>query len=269
MSLMSHPPLTPSAEEGFTLVELLVSLVVSIVVLGAILATIEFALRQETNITDRVDANQIGRTAMTTIITELHSSCTGFGTTAIQAPASKPTEPLASTGPLDLWFLSAYGNASSEKATLTGVTEHDIHWAETGKSTTAPIKTLGTLTDYAFASTGGSSPKWQFPELSIAKAKARVLAKNVVPPEGPTIFQYYRYKTTNSEATNGQLVALTTAELPTATGNQEVAKVAVNFTQAPASADTRPGRTVSLSNSVVLRFNSSQPGAEVVNSPCA
>ena len=64
-------------------------------------------------------------------------------------------------------------------------------------------------------------------------------------------------------------MALTPAQIPTATANKEVAKVTISFTQAPASADTRTGRTASLSNSVVLRFNSSKPGAEVVNLPCA
>jgi type II secretory pathway pseudopilin PulG len=266
MPLTADPSLalTPSAEQGFTLIELLVSLVVSIVVLGAILATLEFALRQETNITDRVDANQIGRTALSTIIAELHSSCTGFGATAIQAPASKPTEPLASTGPVDLWFLSSFGNSSSEEAVLKGVTEHDIHWVSTGKSNTG--RTLGTLTDYAFKSEGGSSPNWTFPELKVANAKAKVLAMNVIPLEiagVSTIFQYSKYNN------KGEELALKSSELPTATANKEVAKVTTTFTQAPTNGDTRLGRTANLSDSAVLRFNSTQVGAEVVNNPCA
>ena len=88
---------------GFTLIELLVVIVVSIVVLGAILATLEFALRQETNITARVDANQIGRTVLRTAAT-VGVTATVLGVTLAAAalwafespppvPPAEPTRP--------------------------------------------------------------------------------------------------------------------------------------------------------------------------------
>jgi hypothetical protein len=266
MLMSFHPPrpVTLASEGGFTLIELLVTLLTATIVIGAVLGMLEFALRQQSRITDRVQADQIGRLAMGKVIDELHSSCSGFGATAIQAPSTTPASPLASTGALDLWFLSAYGNPSSANAVLTGVTEHDIHWASTGTSNTG--EALGTLTDYAFASTGGSAPSWTFPALTVANAKATRLAPSLIPPKisgVSTIFQYYKYKN------NGQPVALSAAELPTATSNQEVAKVTVSFTQAPEDGDTRAGRLTSFSDSAVLRFNSTVNAAGAENVPCA
>jgi hypothetical protein len=237
-------------------------MVTSIAVIGALLAIVEFSLAEDARVTDRVQADQAGRTALTRITDELHSSCIGFGATAIQAPSVTPTSPLATTGAVDLWFLSAYGNASSANAVLTGVTEHDIKWTSTGTSNTG--QTLGTLTDYRFPSTGGSAPNWQFPALNIANAHAVVLSKNAVPPQisgTSTIFQYSKYNAT------GQLSALTSGELPSVTEKGEVAKVTISFSQAPEDGDTRADRIANLSDSVLLRFNSSQPGTQ--NRPCA
>lgn len=256
------PALTPSAEHGFTLVELLAAMVASIAVIGALLAIIDLSLAEDARVTDRVQADQVGRTALTRITDELHSSCTGFGATAIQAPGVTPSSPLAMTGPVDLWFLSAYGNASSANAVLTGVTEHDVKWVSTGTSNTG--QALGTLTDYRFTSTGGSAPNWQFPALSVANAHAVVLAKNTIAPQisgVATLFQYYKYNAT------GQLLALSSGEVSSATEKGEVAKVAISFIQAPEDGDTRADRIANLSDAVVLRFNSSQTATQ--NKPCA
>ncbi|HYM44885.1 MAG TPA: hypothetical protein VES65_01825 [Solirubrobacteraceae bacterium] len=274
---MLTPRLTPGAEHGVTLVELVVAMATGVVVTGALLAIVVISLRQEARITDKAQADQIGRTAMSNVVDELHSSCTGFGAAAIQGPASTPTSPLAATGPVNLWFLSAYGGSSSGAAVLSGVTEHDINWTSTGTSDTG--ETLGTLTDYAFASTGGASPKWTFPTLSVANAKARVLAKNVIPPQvsgAATVFQFYKYDNNSASSTDGQLVALAAGELPVAQATAEkaqaaaktLAKVTIGFTQAPEGQDTRIDRTASFASAVVLHFDTSETGSEVVNSPC-
>src|ERR1700740_3101773 len=152
----SQTSLNPRSERGFTLMETLMAMVTGVIVTGALLAILEVSLRQQTRITDHAQADQIGRTRMNNIVDALHSSCTGFSATAIQAPKETPASPLAVTGPVNLWFLSAYGNSSSGAAVLTGVTEHDVNWTSTGTSNTG--LPLGTLTDYSFASTGGTSP---------------------------------------------------------------------------------------------------------------
>lgn len=265
------PPLATTAEHGFTLIELLVAMALSIIVLLALLAILEFSVGQETRISDRVQADRTGRLAMTTMVNELHSSCTGFGTTAIQAPASTPTSPLASSGSYDLWFLSAYGNASSGKALLTSVTEHDINWTKTSTSKAGSLP-LGTLTDYSFASTGGSSPNWEFPALTVANAKKSVLATNLIPVQvakvSQPIFHYFKFTTPES----GTLVELKPEGviIPTAATANEVVKVTIAFEQAANDGNTAKGYTpVAFNDSVVLRFNPAETGPEAEDQPCA
>ena len=67
MSVSSHPT-SPRAEHGFTLIELLVAMISALVVVGGLLAILEFSLRQETRISDRTQANRIGRIALTKIV---------------------------------------------------------------------------------------------------------------------------------------------------------------------------------------------------------
>src|SRR5271154_1653663 len=247
-----------SEEEGFTLIELLVSMLTSVVVVGALFAVLLISTHQSSRTTDYVQSNQLGRDAMTNILEELHSACTGAGTggySAIQKPTIVPTSPLAETGATNLWFVSTYGTPSSATAELKEVTEHDINWTET--STTKTGLKLGKLTDYAFVGTG-TAGTWTFPSpLSTANAKARVLAENVIAPKEGTgpIFQYFSYYDNQAEANYGQLetTALTTplsskAEETNFAGG--VAQVVISFTQAPPDKNTQLSRTANFSNAV-------------------
>jgi hypothetical protein len=269
-------PLAAAAEHGTTLMELLVAMLCSIIVLGALLAILEFSLGQESRIADDVQADQIGRTVMTKIVEGLHSSCAGNGTNAIQVPSPTPktwTTPLEATNRTNLWFVSAYGSTSAGAAEVTEAFVHDINWNSTGK-TTSSGKQIGTLTDYVFQGTG-SPDKWTFPEFTVANAKARLLAENVIAPfveeeakQKPTIFQYAKYNNNTSESLYGHLVPLLTSSgVSTAAKEGEIAEVTISFTQASESGNTETNRTASQNDSVVLRFNSSQTG-EVVNHPC-
>jgi prepilin-type N-terminal cleavage/methylation domain-containing protein len=271
--MLSSRPASPdrlSCERGFTLIELLVAMVAGVVVIGGLLATLEVSLRQETRISDRVQADRIGRTALSAMLNELHSSCTGFGSTAIQAPSTTPTSPLAATGALNLWFLTAYGSASSGEAAIKAVTEHDVNWTATGTSNTG--ESLGTLTDYSWTDTGGEPPNfaWTFPAtLSTTTANsAHVLATNVIPAEASTIFKYYKYDTTAADSTYGELVQMGSSELPpTTTTAKKIAKVAIAFKQAPEHGDTREGHTTSFSGGVNLRLTPTETPGEA--STCA
>jgi type II secretory pathway component PulJ len=264
---------SPAEELGTTLIELLVAMLTAIVVLFALLAILQFSTNQNARISDRVQANRLGRVAMAKITDELHSACTGFEATAIQAPGETPAAPLASTGATDLWFVSDYGNTNSGSATDSEVIEHDIHWAANKapqELKTPTGQTLGTLTDYRFPSTGGTPAKWEFPPLTLANetADAHVLSTNVVAPTlpaTPTLFHYFKFE---SETTS-KLAELTSAQAATAAGKGEIAKVSINFTQAPEAKDTTPTSAVSLSDSVLLRFSPPETGTEAENTPCA
>jgi hypothetical protein len=252
-------------ERGITLVELLVAMTMGVIVVGALLAILVISLHQETRITDSVQSDRIGRTAMTSMVDELHSSCTGFGSTAIQAPSITPTSPLASTGPLNLWFLTAYGSASSGEAAITAVTEHDVNWTSTGTSNTG--EQLGKLTDYSWNSTGGEPPNsaWTFNGvLSVSTAnRAHVLATNVIPAETSTIFHYYKYDTISTDTAYGELVPLAAGELPpTAAIAKAIAKVTIGYRQAPEHGDTRAGHTTTFSSGVSLRLTPTESNGE-------
>jgi type II secretory pathway pseudopilin PulG len=264
MSIRLPPTLTPSAEQGFTLVELMVAMLCSIIVVVALYTIVNFTLNQEVRTNEVVQVDQVGRTAMSSIVEELHSSCTGVA--PIQKPSSEPTLPLLKSGPTSMWFISAYGDAGSGNASPSEVTEHEILWT---LNETINTKKLGTLTDYAFKSEG-ESPEWTFPSPTAANAakspnKITILAKDVIPNEinsASTVFQYYKYE-------NGALV---TDKLATAAEVEQVAKVTIGFSQASTGGvgstnggDTRTGRAVSFSDSVVLRLDPTENESE---GPC-
>jgi prepilin-type N-terminal cleavage/methylation domain-containing protein len=252
-------------ERGFTLIELLVAIVAGVIVTGAALAILEVSTRQATRISDATQANRAGRGALNVILEELHSSCTGFGTTAIQVPSTTPVSPLAATGSLNLWYLSAYGNPTSAEPAVSKVVEHDINWTATETSNTG--EQLGTLRDYAFTGSG-SAPNWSFPTLSTANATVKVLATNVVLSTPGTLFSYLRYDTNSANTkTYGTLVPIASGEVGTMATNQKIAQVKIAFSQAPEKGDTTRGHTASFSGAAVLRLTPPEAGSE--GSPCA
>lgn len=220
------------------------AMVTGIIVTSALLAILEFSLREQSQITDRTQANQIGRTAMSNIVDELHSSCTGAR--PIQEPSTLPSG-LEKTSINNLWFISSYGTENSGKPLIEEAYEHDINW--TLKETDSSGNKLGTLTDYSFKSISGNSQTgWIFPT---TYTKKRIISTNVIAATSG-IFKYYKYNS------SGQLTEiLPSAELPlsTATAAENVAKVAVNFTQAPEDAEVSNGRTAAFSDSVVMRLD--------------
>jgi prepilin-type N-terminal cleavage/methylation domain-containing protein len=256
-------------ERGLTLIELLVSMTAGVVVVAGATLILVVALRQNTRVTDAVQADSIGRTTLNQIVDDLRSSCTGFGSSSIQAPSSTPVLPLVSTGPLSLWFLTAYGNETSGAATVKRVMLHDIAWTSTGTSNTK--EALGKLVDYSWTGTGEPpSTPWTFPSgLSPTTANfTHVLATNVIPGASSQIFSYWKYDTTPTDKTFGQLVELVPAELPpTAIAAKRIAQVTIAYTQAPERGDTRTGHTTRFSDSVTLRLTPPESNSE--GSTCA
>lgn len=235
------------------MIELVIAMASAAIVIAALVTILQVTYGQETRTTDHTQANQIGRTAMNKILEELHSSCTGIA--PIQKGTAVSELGLETTGPLNLWFISVYGSPTSGVASLENATEHDINWAKTGTSNTG--ETLGTLTDYEFASSGKDPAEWTF---STAKANMtkKILAKNVIPLTvngKSTIFQFYHYS-------SGKFVSETPGSAEAA---EKVAKVTIGFTQAPEDADTRYGRPVSLSDAAVFRLDPTESSSE---GPC-
>jgi prepilin-type N-terminal cleavage/methylation domain-containing protein len=249
-----------SEQHGFTLIEMLVAIIAGLIVTAAALAILDFTARQTTRISDAAQANRAGRNALNVILEELHSSCTGFGATAIQTPSTTPVSPLAATGASNLWFLSAYGNPTSGEPAVSNVVQHDINWTATGTSNTG--EQLGTLRDYTFTGSG-SAPNWSFPSLSTANAGVRVLATNVTPLTTSTPFRYYRYDTNSADVeTYGKTIEVPAGEISTVATNQKIAEVKIAFKQAPEKGDTRAGHTTTFNGAALLRLTPPESGSE-------
>jgi prepilin-type N-terminal cleavage/methylation domain-containing protein len=275
--MLSYDPTASASglgdEHGFTLIELLVSMLVAFVVTGALFAILEVSLHQTALITDKVQANQMGRTAMTRIIDELHSSCIAPGFTPIQAGSSST----------ELIFKNAYSSEavilnakeSSAKTPGTGVFEHDIVWNSSAD----------TLTDFVYKSESGEGETAKFPELDYSPttheaphatpAKGIRLASNVTESEENgkpvSIFTYekYRLETVGTGSTTTPVSTLTTmASTLKAEEAEEAASVVVRFRQAPFDGKTERDRAVDLSNQVTLAFSAPEATTPIHDQPC-
>jgi Tfp pilus assembly protein PilW len=256
-------------DQGFSLIELLVAMLSAVVVTGALFAILNISLRETSLVSDKVQANQLGRTAMTRIIDELHSACLSQGFRPIQAESSAN----------ELRFVNAYSteavipNAKEAKVSGTGAFEHQIVWSSSAK----------TLTDYTYKSTSGEGSAVVFPAITSNHANATptsgvMLAKNVTQSENSAkepipIFQYYKYNTESISSSSTAVTTLEEQKLPT-TGffitkeAENVAAVLISFREAPSDGKTERDQYVDLSNQVTLAFDAPNAETPIVDSPC-
>ena len=244
-------------DAGFTLIEVLVAMVIGIIVTGALFAILEVSLHQTARINDRVQATQLGRTAMTKMIDELHSGC-----------LAREFAPVKSgSGPKELKFATGF----SEKTQLepSEVFEHRITWDE---------KEPGKLTDYTYNAEKASVwPAFKFEEAKLASKE--LVASNVYratnkAKEKVPIFQYYKYATKaslgTSETASSTLtqIALGEKETLTAEGAKSVAAVQLSFSQAPTDNNLALNRPVEFSNLVTFAFASPASESTITDGPC-
>ncbi len=269
-------------DRGFTMIELLVSMLTATIVIGALFATLEISRSQTTLVSDKVQANQIGRTAMTRIIDELHSSCLSPGFAPMQEKSNES----------ELIFKNAYSEeavlpnakAAEEKSKPgTGVFEHQIVWSSTAK----------TLTDFVYKSTSGEGPEAVLPtpdysstthEAANAEPKKGVLLASNVTQTGTTpIFQYYKYNTISTGSTTTPESTLTPFSLTyiplkkeTESGSkvekensaENVAAVLVSFRVAPVDSKAEHDQYIDLSNQVTFAFSAPNVETPIKYTPC-
>jgi prepilin-type N-terminal cleavage/methylation domain-containing protein len=262
MSPMPHiPPL--GDERGFSLIELLVAMASATVVVTAALAIYIVALHQSTRISDREQADQTGRTAMTHIVEELHSSCLQKEFTPVQAE---------STG-TELRFRDAASGAatiSSSKAKPEAY-EDRILWKKESSLE-------GTLIDERYPVESGTLPK-EFKYNTTTPSAKVVLATNVsqTVKEAKTlpIFTYSEYaeKASSGSETTGvsalEPIKLKEGEKLTTASAAEVAAVEVNFTVAAREANAfQSHEAIPFSNEVVLAFGLPASEAKIEEKPC-
>jgi hypothetical protein len=245
-----------SGEHGYSLVEMLVAIVTGLVVSLALFAILDFSTRQSQRITDVAQATQLGRTAMTKIVDELHSACLAPGFTPIQE----------GSGPSELRFINTYG----EEAVLSKAYKHKIVWNEKAE----------TLTDYVYASNGGSDPNFTFSEAA-TPAGGVLLATHVKQSKSGEksipIFQYYGYVVKASESGAAGVSTLSTEPLATPLNEKAAptaASVLISFNAAPVENTAALGKSgaaginINLSSQVTLAFSAPISDSESVDSPC-
>lgn len=170
------------SEEGFTLVELLVTMVAGLVVLGAVVTVMSVALQQTTYTFTKVDATERARVMLARVGDELHSACLVNGVTPIEGGAQGSQASDAN----NLVFVSQYGTSASPTPV-----EHKITYNSAA----------GTLTEYTYTVTGGSDPtNWVFSSTPTNPA-GRLLLNHVTRIQttgsSPTllpVFQYFAYE---------------------------------------------------------------------------
>lgn len=243
-----HRRLSVGDERGFTLIETLVALVTGMAVMGGLYAVLEVSLHQSTRVADFVQASQLGRTAMTHIVDELHSACLGPGFAPVQEKSTGET----------LIFRTGY----SEKAELPEARQEKVAWE--GE----------TLTEKTFLSNGGSWPNFTYPAVANSTVQ---LGKNISQAEEVAktpqpIFTYYKYAVTPSTATSAPSSTLEKMTVPagglTAPEAAQVASVLVAFRAGPVSTIKEASRKVDLSSQVTFAFSAPSSEASVEAAPC-
>jgi Tfp pilus assembly protein PilW len=250
-------------QAGFTLIETLVAILTGIVVTGALFAILEVSLHQSSRINDRVQADQLGRTAMTHIVDELHTACISPGFGPIQEKSSENT----------LTFINAYSKEAEigSKSKETEVYEHKIEW--TG-SKTSP----GNLVEYTYASSGGAWPTFTFPSSSNPTSVTRIgenislsEVENGGTKETPPIFQYYKYGTASTSSSTTPLGTLTAVSPGTGLSKENaenISSVLISFKAGSTDGSTALNRSVDLSNQVTFAFSAPSSETPIQDSPC-
>ncbi len=240
------------ADAGFSLMEALVAMLCGVVVTGALFGILEVSLRQTSRLTDKTQATQLGRAAMTNMIDELHSACMSREFAPVQAESSEK-ELRVQTG-FSQESVIGYKDAY----------EHRIAWEGT-------YPNGGKLIDKTYNALSTSSwPAFKF-EKTATPASGVVLATNVYQQSKTVpIFQYYKYATKTSPG--GTEAPTSTLELTTppkdASSAKGIAAVQIGFKQAPTNNNITLGRPAEFNTLVTFAFASPASEATIVDGPC-
>jgi type II secretory pathway pseudopilin PulG len=219
------------SQRGFTLVETLVAMLTGVVVTGALFAIMEFSMKHDTRITNIAAASQLGRTAMTHVVDELHSACLASGFSPVQK-GSTETKLIFVDGYSELAEIPNVGTST------TGARKDEITW---GGSFTGPKRTeetAGALTDNTALATGGEAST----EYTFGTPSGVRIGENIVRGEESSgaleppfrYFEYAEHSTTGSgEVSTLQEIKLGNGAALTKEQAENVAAVEVTFRAPP------------------------------------
>jgi Tfp pilus assembly protein PilW len=246
-----------SDQRGFSLMELLVAMAAGFVVTGALFSIMDVSLHQSALISDKVQADQLGRTTMTAMIDELHNSCIAPEVTPVKAESSGT----------ELRFVSAYGS----KAVLTKASEHRIVWEEESSKNAAK---MGTLKDKTYESSGGEWPSFTYPS---SPTRTVLIGSDLGPvtsgAETTPIFQYYSYNTESTSSTTTPLgtlkaISLKAGEKLSAAAAETVASVRITFNAFPTDANEKLHRNAEFTSQVAFAFSAPPSETPIEAAPC-
>lgn len=242
-----------SDESGISLVELLVAMISALVVMGAIAGLLIVSQHQTAILSDVGQATQYGRTAMTRIVDELHSSCIAKEFAPVQKESTSSK----------LILVDAYSKEAEIKS---------------GERTREDIITFNsekrTLTDETIPSSGGEWPTFTFGGTPSTAIIGSNISETKQGARSVPVFTYYEYK--KAPEPDGGTEASTTlkevASVPalgfSETEAKAIAGVGITFTAAPASGRETVGRSVNLNTLATLAFSAPNTEAEVKDGPC-
>lgn len=232
---MSRLP-RPEAEDGATLVELLVGMAMGMIVLAGLSMTIIVVLHGNARVDARVEATDSARVTLTRVMEELHSACI--------SPKLAPVRPESSATRLIFWHAAAEQAGAVQPIPV----ESEIELTE------------GSLWQTDFAQTGGSSPKWVFEEGEGAGRRTKLLS-NVAAPAGGQVFSYYEYE-------GGNLVPLSASGLTAAEAESTIV-VKVALEASPKSTPVADaGAAATVEDSATLRLTPPSYNEVVSALPC-
>jgi len=243
-------------ERGFTLIEMLVALIAGTIVSGAMAAIVIVSVHFNSNLTDRVDANQQGRVAMEKIVQALNSACVASDVPPIYASGETTGTSTPSDG-THIFFVSSLTDAALINPNLYEI-------ALTG----------GSLVMYTFPYVSGSAPSatnttpWTFSS-SPSPAGGFTLLQHVAQTGTTPVFQYFGYPTGSTSGSG----TISVNENPgpgnaTLTSGAAVSEVVISFSALPSDNNTATGRATDLTNTVVLRLTPASSATTAANAPC-
>lgn len=228
-------PLSLRDQRGTTLMEVVVALGAGTVVLFALSTIVITTLHGADRVSARVDANQRARLTMTKVVDQLHSACV--------APQIAPIQ--EGSGGNELIFIHQTGSAVAPTPVKSKV-----------------VLEGGTLTQYDYAATGGSAPKWEWAATPSPPLGRRLMTK--ISPIAPStsIFGYYSY-------VSGQ-VSATPLETPLNAERAATAvRVGIAFSATPLSTPVKDANaSTKIQGSALLRLTPPSFSNGGVNLPC-
>ena len=225
-----------ASERGFTMIELLVALAAGGIIATASLYTVIVSIHFSSNYQDRIDANQQGRTAMTSVVQTLQSACV--------APQVAPV--VAGSTATKLVVYSNQSDAATIEPNLV-----TIQLANGAFTMGTQAWSSGAYPNYVFSAQ--STNFMLLPHAALATLNGTA---------SQPVFQYYGYSA-------GGVLSSTPYAVPLSVTNASTtAEVVVAFEALPADALSNLGRGADFNDSVVLRLTPASGDATASNAPC-